>query len=42
MVAKEKQVPLREPDMLKILNGVEMVYTRSDSVKVILLECLTR
>lgn len=38
---KEKQVPLREPDLLIVVTGGQMAYTRSDSVKVIPLGCLT-
>lgn len=37
---EEKQVPLREPDLLLILTGGEMAYTRPDGVKVIPLACL--
>lgn len=36
----EKQVPLREPDLLIILTGGNMAYTRSDGVKVVPLACL--
>ena len=36
----EKQVPLREPDLLIILTGGHMAYTRTDGVKVIPLACL--
>lgn len=36
----EKQVPLREPDLLIILTGGCMAYTRPDGVKVIPLACL--
>lgn len=36
----EKQVPLREPDLLIILTGGSMAYTRPDGVKVIPLACL--
>ena len=36
----EKQVPLREPDLLLILTGGRMAYTRPDGVKVIPLACL--
>lgn len=39
---KEKQVLLREPDLLIIITGGEMAYTRPDSVKVIPLGCLSR
>lgn len=31
----EKQVPLREPDLLMVITGGEMAYTREDGVKVI-------
>ncbi len=37
---KEKQVPLREPNLMIILTGGTMAYTRSDGVKVIPLACL--
>lgn len=36
----EKQVPLREPDLLIVLTGGNMAYTRTDGVKVIPLACL--
>lgn len=36
----EMQVPLREPDLLIILTGGSMAYTRPDGVKVIPLACL--
>ncbi|WP_287680135.1 DUF4143 domain-containing protein [Bacteroides sp.] len=36
----EKQVPLREPDLLIVLTGGKMSYTRADGVKVIPLACL--
>ncbi|MBP5763898.1 MAG: ATP-binding protein [Bacteroidales bacterium] len=36
----EKQVPLREPDLLIILTGGQLAYTRPDDVKVIPLSCL--
>lgn len=36
----EKQVPLREPDLLIIITGGHMAYTREDGVKVIPLGCL--
>lgn len=36
----ERQVPLREPDLLIILTGGSMAYTRPDGVKVIPLACL--
>lgn len=37
---EEKQVPLREPDLLIILTGGKMAYTRPDGVKIIPLACL--
>lgn len=36
----EKQMPIREPDLLIILTGGSMAYTRPDGVKVIPLACL--
>ena len=36
----EKQVPLREPNLLIILTGGSMAYTRPDGVKIIPLACL--
>ena len=36
----EKQVQLREPDLLMVITGGEMAYTRPDGVKVIPLACL--
>ena len=36
----EKQMPLREPDLLIVLTGGEIAYTREDGVKVIPLGCL--
>lgn len=36
----ESQVALREPDLLIVLTGGKMAYTRSDGVKVIPLACL--
>ena len=36
----ERQVPLREPDLLIIITGGKMAYTREDGVKVIPLACL--
>ena len=36
----EKQVPLREPDLLIVLTGGKMAYTREDGVKVIPLATL--
>ena len=37
---KEKQVPIREPDLMIVLTGGKMAYTRSDGVKIIPLACL--
>lgn len=36
----ETQVPLREPDLMIIITGSKMAYTRADGVKVIPLACL--
>ena len=36
----EKQIKLREPDLLMVITGGEMAYTRPDGVKVIPLACL--
>lgn len=36
----EKQVPIREPDLMIILTGGEMAYTRPDGIKIIPLGCL--
>ena len=36
----EKQVPLREPDLLMILTAGEMAYTRADGVKIVPIGCL--
>lgn len=36
----EKQVPLREPDLMIVITGGEFAYTREDGVKVIPLGCL--
>lgn len=36
----EKQCPLREPDLLMVVTGGEMAYTRSDGVYVIPIGCL--
>ena len=35
----EKQVPLREPDLMIVMTGGSMAYTRPDGVKVIPLAC---
>lgn len=32
---KETQVPLREPDLLVVITGGEMAYTREDGVKIV-------
>ena len=37
---KEKQVPIREPDLMIVLTGGKMAYTRPDGVKIIPLACL--
>lgn len=37
---EEKQVPLRKPDLLIVMTGGSMAYTRPDGVKVIPLACL--
>lgn len=39
---RETQVPIREPDLLILLTGGEMAYTRPDGVRVIPLGCLGR
>ncbi len=36
----EKQIKMREPDLLIVLTGGEMAYTREDGVKVIPVGCL--
>jgi hypothetical protein len=36
----EQQIRLREPDLLIVLTGGEMAYTREDGVKVIPIGCL--
>lgn len=36
----EKQVPLRQPDLMIVMTGGSMAYTRPDGVKVIPLACL--
>lgn len=38
--AAERQIPLREPDLLIVLTGGEFAYTRENGVKVIPLGCL--
>lgn len=37
---QEKQMPLREPDLMIVLTGGEMAYKREDGVYVIPLACL--
>ena len=37
---KEKQCPLREPDLLIVITGGNMAYTRPDGVKIIPIGCL--
>lgn len=37
---QERQVPLREPDLLIVITGGKMAYTRPDGVKIIPLACL--
>ena len=37
---KEKQVPLREPDLLIVITGGNMAYTREDGVRVVPIGCL--
>lgn len=37
---KEKQCPLREPDLLMVITGGNMAYTRNDGVKVVPIGCL--
>lgn len=37
---REKQIQLREPDLMVVITGGEMAYTRPDGVKVIPLACL--
>lgn len=36
----EKQIKLREPDLLIVLTGGEIAYTREDGVKIIPIGCL--
>jgi predicted AAA+ superfamily ATPase len=36
---KEKQVPLREPDLMIVVTGGKIAYTRPDGVKIIPLAC---
>lgn len=37
---KEKQVPLREPDLLMIITGGNIAYTREDGAKIVPIACL--
>lgn len=37
---KEKQMPLREPDLLCVITGGNMAYTRADGVNIIPIGCL--
>ena len=37
---KEKQMPLREPDLLIVITGGKLAYTRPDGVKIIPLACI--
>lgn len=37
---REKQAPLREPDLLMVITGGNMAYTREDGVKVIPIACM--
>lgn len=37
---KERQVPLREPDLLLVITGGTMAYTRKDGVKILPIGCL--
>ena len=37
---EERQVPLREPDLLMVITGGEYAYTRPDGVMVIPIACL--
>lgn len=37
---KEKQCPLREPDVLMVITGGNMAYTREDGVRIVPLGCL--
>ena len=37
---KEKQIRLREPDLLMVITGGAMAYSRPDGVKVIPLGCM--
>ncbi len=37
---KERQIPLREPDLLLVITAGQMAYTRDDGVKIVPLGCL--
>ncbi len=37
---KERQAPLREPDLLLVITGGNMAYTRKDGVKILPIGCL--
>lgn len=37
---QEQQVPIREPDLMIVLTGGKMAYSRPDGVKIIPLGCL--
>ena len=37
---KEKQIPIREPDLMIVFTGGKMAYTRPDGVKIIPIGCL--
>lgn len=37
---KERQVPLREPDLLMVITGGNMAFTRNDGVKILPVGCL--
>ena len=36
----EKQAPLREPDLLMVITGGNIAYTRDDGVKIVPVGCL--
>jgi hypothetical protein len=38
--SKEPQIKLREPDVLMVITGGAVAYTREDGVKVVPLACL--
>lgn len=37
---QEKQIQIREPDLLMVITGGNMAYTRDDGVKIIPIRCL--